>query len=118
MIESNRSLRIIITSMLNATPEYLSVLLVVAVVISIYAIAGITLFKGSFKYCLTENLENEKGILDKFDCMDHGGDWVNKPHNFDDFGNAFKSLFTIMTTSGWLDVMWDSVDAVGIDMVP
>ena len=28
------------------------------------------------------------------------------------------TLMTIQTTEGWIGVMWDSVDAVGIDMEP
>jgi hypothetical protein len=28
------------------------------------------------------------------------------------------TLFTIATTEGWIGVMWDSVDAVGPDIVP
>ena len=32
--------------------------------------------------------------------------------------NAFITLFNVMTTEGWIGVMWDSVDASKIDEIP
>ena len=50
--------------------------------------------------------------------MDAGGFWVNKDANFDHTGNAILTLFIASTTEGWLDIMYSSVDAVGIGMQP
>ena len=50
--------------------------------------------------------------------MDYGGDWVNTDSNFDNVYLSMISLFNIMTTEGWIDVMWSAVDSTEIDYVP
>jgi len=39
---------------------------------------------------------------------------MNKGANFDNSLNAMLSLFIIATTEGWIPIMNDAVDAVGI----
>lgn len=48
------------------------------------------------------------------DCISLGGEWVNRKANFDSTINAMLTLFIMMTTEGWVDVMNDGVDSVGI----
>ena len=43
--------------------------------------------------------------------MDFGGDWVNQEANFDNLVNAMVTMFGMMSTEGWLEVMWSAVDA-------
>ena len=43
---------------------------------------------------------------------------MNHDDNFDNVMNAMISLFGMMTTEGWLDVMWSTVDSRGINLVP
>ena len=50
--------------------------------------------------------------------MDYGGEWVNKDQNFDGVLSSMMTLFNVMTTEGWIGVMWDAVDASAIDKVP
>jgi hypothetical protein len=50
--------------------------------------------------------------------MDYGGEWVNKDQNFDGVLASIITLFNVMTTEGWIGVMWDAVDASAIDKVP
>jgi hypothetical protein len=38
--------------------------------------------------------------------------------NYDTIQASSLTLFTIATTEGWIGVMWNSVDGVGIDKVP
>jgi voltage-gated sodium channel type IV alpha len=42
--------------------------------------------------------------------MDYGGEWVNTQANFDNFINGLTTFFTVMTSEGWVTVMWQSVD--------
>merc|ERR1719258_875599 len=37
---------------------------------------------------------------------------------FDNIGWAMSTLFEMSTTEGWVDIMWASVDATGVDMQP
>lgn len=64
----------------------------------LFGILGVNQFKGSFFYCTIQ-------ANTKWDCMDHGGSWVNADYNFDNILNAIITLFVIATTEGWVDLM-------------
>ena len=50
--------------------------------------------------------------------MDQNGKWINANANFDDTINAFSTLFQMMTTEGWVNIMNNGIDSVGRDMQP
>ena len=52
------------------------------------------------------------------DCTDYGGDWVNKVQNFDHVLNGMGILFQMVTTEGWVDVLYRMVDAAGENKNP
>lgn len=54
----------------------------------------------------------------KYDCINFGGQWINKYINFDDIPNALLALYTMSTTEGWVIFMNDAVDARGIGLQP
>ena len=47
-----------------------------------------------------------------WDCINYGGEWVTPDLNYDTTLTSMLTLLTIQTTEGWIDVMWNSVDAV------
>ena len=49
-------------------------------------------------------------------CADR--EWENYDMNFDNLGQAMQTLFEMSTTEGWTAVMYQGVDAVGIDHGP
>lgn len=57
-------------------------------------------------------------ISTKFDCLNYGGTWTNKDQSFDNMPAAVNTLFQIATTEGWGDIMYQGMDAVGVDMQP
>lgn len=86
----------------------------------LFSILGTNFYKGTFLYChmdyVTEDFQRH--VNDKFDCMDYGGDWVNQDQNFDDVGTSFQTLFNVMTTEGWIGVMWNAQDTTDINVMP
>jgi len=124
MIQRLRSLRLAIVSLLKSLPGIGNLLVIIAFFIFLLAILGTTLFKGKLYRCETSQLsalsyeDKRDRITTKADCLNYGGDWVNPDLNFDSTPAAFITLFTVMSTEGWIGVMWDCVDAVGIDMQP
>eukprot|EP00803_Ostreobium_quekettii_P004182 evm.model.scf_87.7 EVM.evm.TU.scf_87.7 scf_87:110745-119200(-) len=44
--------------------------------------------------------------------------WLHKEVNFDNIGRALMALFEMATLEMWLDVMYDGVDAAGVDEQP
>ena len=43
---------------------------------------------------------------------------MNNPANFDNTVNAMSTLFQMMTTEGWVDVMYNGIDSKGINKQP
>lgn len=52
------------------------------------------------------------------DCINYGGIWANKDSNFDNLPNAMLTLFQLMTTEGWQEVMNSGMDYRGIELQP
>jgi len=57
-------------------------------------------------------------IVDKWDCLNYGGDWINKQTNFDNLPLSMMSLFILSSTEGWSDIMYNGVDATEINHDP
>ena len=87
--------------------------------ILLFAILGTNFYKGKFYSCDTTHIPEQfvEIITNKFECLDYGGDWVNEDQNFDNIGQSFITLFNVMTTEGWIGVMWNAVDATRINEV-
>lgn len=120
MISRNPGLKIAVMSILYAFPPIKNVLVVSLLFLLLFAILFCTFFKGLFYSCdMTHIPESfQENITNKFECLDYGGDWVNMDQHFDNVGAAMISLFNIMTTEGWIGVMYSGVDATKIDMMP
>jgi hypothetical protein len=75
-----------------------SVINVATLITLIFAIMGVSLFKGEFFSCVgTDESNIPKDLMDaivtKQDCLDLGGQWANSQTNFDNFFNAMSALF-------------------------
>jgi hypothetical protein len=97
-----------------------NVITIASIILLIFAIIGVSVFKGTFYECqgLGELLRESDQIVTKQDCLDNGGTWENQIQNFDNVSNAFFTLFIMMTTDGWQDVMNNGIDHVDVDMQP
>ena len=115
MISRNEGLKLVVNALLTSIPGMTNVLLVCSLFLMIFAITGINFYKGQFFSC---SLDDSPSIVTKFDCINQGGEWKNSRSNFDNIFDAMLCLFEMMTTEGWLDVMYSGVDAVGIGMQP
>ncbi|KAG1665024.1 Voltage-dependent T-type calcium channel subunit alpha-1I [Nymphon striatum] len=74
------------------------------------------LFKGSFFYCDGPDVEF---IRNKTECLaDPRNTWFNRRYNFDDLGQALMALFVLSSKDGWVNIMYNGLDAVGIDQQP
>ena len=116
-------MKVAITSLLKSIPSIVNLQIIVLFFIFLFAILQTTLFSGSFSRCHTDHLDLSLGqrrqlIINKWDCLNFGGEWVKPDLNFDDTMASMLSLATIQSTEGWIDVMWDSIDAVGPNMQP
>uniref|UniRef100_A0A8B9LFA6 Calcium channel, voltage-dependent, T type, alpha 1H subunit a n=1 Tax=Astyanax mexicanus TaxID=7994 RepID=A0A8B9LFA6_ASTMX len=81
----------------------------------IFGILGVQLFKGKFYHC--EGLDT-RNITNKSDCLLANYKWVPRKYNFDNLGQALMSLFVLSCKDGWVNIMYDGLDAVGVDQQP
>ena len=54
-------------------------------------------------------------FLDKYDCYDYGGDWINSDIRFDNIYDSVFSMYQIGTGKGWVAVMFDTIDSTGVN---
>ena len=94
MISRNEGLRVIVKALLSSLPAISNFSLIAGLFLFIFAIMGVNFFKGSFRTC-----DHATGV-----CQ-------NKYENFDNVLNSMITLFAMMTTEGWADVMYSGIDA-------
>ena len=81
----------------------------------IFGILGVQLFKGLFFYCEGPDAHS---VANKTQCLElsgNGNRWINHKYNFDNLGNALMSLFVLSSKDGWVNIMYQGLDAVGLD---
>ena len=138
VISKDEGMKLIVNALLASIPSMSNVLLVCSLFILIFSIMGVNFFKGTFFHCenapgFTVEIDLDK-VITKADCVDgqeamtfaNGtvvaarpkGLWVNKSSTFDSTIEAMSTLFQMMTTEGWVDVMQDGIDNTGLGLQP
>ena len=125
MISKNNGLKQAVQTLVHAIPNIANVGLVSMIFYLIFAIFCVTFVKGSFYHCYYDHLEeimkeehiflfDQNSIVNKFDCLNIGGEWINPARNYDNVLNALELLFSISLVN-WMNNMFNVVDAVGVD---
>ncbi|TRY59084.1 hypothetical protein DNTS_008394 [Danionella cerebrum] len=70
---------------------------------------------GKFYHC--EGIDT-RNITNKSDCLQSNYRWIRRKYNFDNLGQALMSLFVLSCKDGWVNIMYDGLDAVGVDQQP
>jgi voltage-dependent calcium channel T type alpha-1G len=108
-------LKLVVQTLLSSLRPIGNIVLICCTFFIIFGILGVQLFKGSFYYCHGKNLT---GITNRNDCISRDYDWENQKYNFDDLGQALMSLFVLSSRDGWVNIMYNGLDAVGLDQQP
>lgn len=99
VLSRNEGLRISIQALVVAIPAMTKLLLIVGLFFIIFAIMGITLFKGSFEICNTSSANLTPNIIklinDEYSCINYGGVWETYYKNFNDLGTALMQTVTM-----------------------
>ena len=128
-------MKVVIAALIGALPGIANVMAVCIIFWLIFAIIGVNFFMGQFQECV----DGESGerfhvdvVPNKTVCLNTtGGVWVNPRSggklvlhfilislhcriSFDNVALAYLSLFQIATFKGWMDIMDDAVDSVGV----
>jgi len=120
MISRNPGMKIAIESLLKSIPGIGNLMLISLLVILMFSILGTTFYKGLFYVCNMDNVpaEEQDNIQTMWECMDYGGEWVNSDVNFDNVLQSILTFFTVITTEGWVTVMWAAVNSTEMHKIP
>eukprot|EP00058_Branchiostoma_floridae_P010048 XP_002595536.1 hypothetical protein BRAFLDRAFT_64590 [Branchiostoma floridae] len=109
-------LKLVVQTLLSSLKPIGNIVLICCTFFVIFGILGVQLFKGKFFHCEGPDLY---GVKNKTDCLkDTKRKWVNQKYNFDNLGQALMALFVLASKDGWVDIMYNGLDAVDIDVQP
>ena len=85
-----------------------------------FAIIGLNYFKGYFIRCNFAGVPiiYQNIIKTKWDCLDYGGEWQKLNPNYDNIYTSLMIFFEMMTTNGWTNYLYNSMDSNLIDYQP
>ncbi|XP_035311174.1 voltage-dependent T-type calcium channel subunit alpha-1H isoform X1, partial [Cricetulus griseus] len=108
-------LKLVVETLISSLRPIGNIVLICCAFFIIFGILGVQLFKGKFYYCEGTDTRN---ITTKAECHAAHYRWVRRKYNFDNLGQALMSLFVLSSKDGWVNIMYDGLDAVGIDQQP
>ena len=120
IFELSKSLQAVIKSFYNSCIEVIKIVLIASLFILIFDIIGVNYFRGRFSRCDFLNVPTEymTKVIDKWTCLDYGGEWVTPYPNLDNIGTGFILFFEMMTTDNWSKYMFFSMDATSFNTQP
>ncbi|XP_045921847.1 voltage-dependent T-type calcium channel subunit alpha-1H-like isoform X2 [Micropterus dolomieu] len=115
VIEQVPKLKLAVEALMASVKPIRNILLICFAFFFFYGILGLQLFKGKFYYCVGADIRN---ITNKTDCLSANYHWIRKEYNFDNLLQALMTLFVMFSKDGWMNIMYDGLDAVGVDQQP
>ncbi|XP_030067538.1 voltage-dependent T-type calcium channel subunit alpha-1H isoform X2 [Microcaecilia unicolor] len=108
-------LKLVVETLILSLRPIGNIVLICCAFFIIFGILGVQLFKGKFYYC--DGLDT-KNVTNKSDCLQARFKWIRRKYNFDNLGQALMSLFVLSSKDGWVNIMYNGLDAVAIDAQP
>ena len=124
------AVKVVVMALISAMPAVGSSLLLLALLLLIFAVLGVSLFKGVLFHCVLKTTATAAAAaaaaaasnttaaaialtLDKGECLAANHTmWVHAaPQHFDDIGNSIFTLLRVSSLAGWGDVMVATVNA-------
>nr|XP_033816543.1 voltage-dependent T-type calcium channel subunit alpha-1G isoform X3 [Geotrypetes seraphini] len=115
VISRAQGLKLVVETLMSSLKPIGNIVVICCAFFVIFGILGVQLFKGKFFFCQGEDIRN---ITNKSDCLEAKYKWARHKYNFDNLGQALMSLFVLASKDGWVDIMYDGLDAVGVDQQP
>uniref|UniRef100_A0A3Q2Y463 Ion transport domain-containing protein n=1 Tax=Hippocampus comes TaxID=109280 RepID=A0A3Q2Y463_HIPCM len=109
-------LKLVVETLITSLRPIGNIVLICCAFFIVFGILGVQLFKGKFYHCEGPNTKN---ITNKSDCLLANYSWIRRKYNFDNLiQQALMSLFVLSCKDGWVNIMYDGLDAVGVDQQP
>ncbi|XP_062866886.1 voltage-dependent T-type calcium channel subunit alpha-1H [Trichomycterus rosablanca] len=108
-------LKLVVETLITSLRPIGNIVLICCAFFIVFGILGVQLFKGKFYHCEGFDTRN---ITNKSECLHSKYRWVRRKYNFDNLGQALMSLFVLSSKDGWVNIMYDGLDAVAVDQQP
>ncbi|XP_067231804.1 voltage-dependent T-type calcium channel subunit alpha-1H-like [Chanodichthys erythropterus] len=108
-------LKLVVETLITSLRPIGNIVLICCAFFIVFGILGVQLFKGKFYHCEGADTKN---ITNMVECKDKGYTWIRRKYNFDNLGQALMSLFVLSCKDGWVNIMYDGLDAVGVNQQP
>lgn len=115
LISRAPKLKLVVRTLMTSLETIGNTVTIVSVIFLIFAILGIQLFAGKFRYCVDSTGQRNESVTNLLGCSNSGGKIINPTLNFDNLLASFLTLFYVASLDGWVAVMYNGIDAVGID---
>ncbi|CAF1635703.1 unnamed protein product, partial [Adineta ricciae] len=109
-------LKLVVQTLMSSLRPIGHIVVICCTFFIIFGILGVQLFKGKFYYCEGPYARNVTTRQQCEDTPDHR--WKNQQYNFDNLGQALLALFVLASRDGWVQIMYNGIDAVDVDMQP
>ncbi|KAI6201313.1 Voltage-dependent calcium channel T type alpha-1 [Aphelenchoides besseyi] len=108
--------KLVVMTLISSLKPIGNIVLICCTFFIIFGILGVQLFKGMMYHCVGADIAN---VTTRADCeADPRNKWTNQRYNFDNLGQALMSLFVLSSKDGWVSIMYQGIDAVGVDVQP
>lgn len=126
-------LKLVVNCLLASLGPIGTTLIIVATIFFIFGILGTQLFKGTMWFCngkdgIPSTASDIRPVTNKVDCEYYDGywdgsqnittTWTRQYYNFDNLLQSLLTLFVLCSIDGWVDIMYQGIDAVGPDEEP
>jgi len=124
VISRNENLKLSIQALVVSVPAIVSLMVIVLLVMLIFGIIAVNMFKGKSFYCETSHVDGlswqdvETLITTDQDCRNYGGTWTKYHHHFDNIGNAMTTMIVMAQTVNWAPIMYRTMNSRGPFMTP
>lgn len=112
----NWNMRITYHSFVQLLPKVMTLLIIMLIMYSYFALVLVKLYKDDFYVC--RNSYSQSHIVDAEGCMLWGGDWVQQTINVGNLLNSTLYLFYVATMEGWISLLYPMMDLAGQGMNP
>ncbi|CAF4010709.1 unnamed protein product, partial [Rotaria sp. Silwood2] len=116
VINRTPGLKLVVQTLLSSLRPIGHIVIICCIFFIIFGILGVQLFKGKFYYCQGPLARD---VITRQQCEampDHR--WQNQQYNFDNLGQALLTLFVLSSKDGWVQIMYNAIDAVDVEMQP
>ena len=112
IIRRNSGLQVVVQTLLQAIPSMGNTCGITLLVYLWFGMLAVQFFAGMLHFCSDNRIESREA------CLAAGAEWVNSQWNFDNVFVSTLTLFEVSTLELWSTIMYNTLDARGVDLAP